>query len=1068
MPFKIYRSSAGSGKTFTLVREYLRIALGSHSDTAYRGILAITFTNKAAEEMKSRVIDTLRELSDPATESGHMAKLLLGDLGLSKTDLAAKAARVLRSMLHNYADLSISTIDSFSHRVIRTFAQDFGLPVHFEVELDTDRLITVMLDRLLVQVGQDKGVTDALIDLSIAQAEDERSWSIDSVLREMAFTVFNEEGRFQLSAMGDVGMEELIALRRRLKKTLQEDEERAITTAQNVILTIEAQGLEVSHFSGGKNGMAGYMAKVAEGRLAPPNATVLKNLEEGKWHGSKTKSSDRMAVDSLVPGLMEAYETIISLEKAVRVKGLIVKNVYGIALLERMATLTREVQDDEEVLSIGEFNHLIGGVVMREQAPFIYERLGHRYHHFLVDEFQDTNVLQWFNLLPLIDESLATEGLCLVVGDAKQSIYRWRGGEVQQFVELPSVYRPDYLRSTLTADPDMARTLDNRETSLIRHDTHETPLGFNYRTLPEVVDFNNRLFEDLMQDMPEGLRPMYEGAAQQTPDGKTGGRVEVACLRIPAGKKSYPEYGYDTLEMVTEWVRQCIADGYRPGDIAIICRANDRGVQVAQHLISQGLSVVSNDSLLIDSSPHVRLLVNVARFIALPHDTTNLAELVQHLGMVTDREDEVSAWLADVGRGKSGAVRELLRDLFPKLKLSEVRQLPLYSMFDMLRHLMMPTAMQPHLIYFLDAVLEFTRKEGNDLMGFLIHWAEHRSKLSIALTENPQAVRVLSVHKSKGLEFPVVIHPFADYDAKTDRNRVWVEVEEAEAKPLNRLHVKATSSLNDTPFEPALLREQELTLMDMFNMMYVALTRPRERLYVCGRLKQPDEEQKTPTSSAIGFLNRSLDRRGFARTEDDRVVVGEARKAAEAKADTTIHLSLRNTGDPFWNERIAIARPSRSERGDSEARQNGILIHDALAHVRTLADVPLAVGRLVEDGRVRESDAESLQQRITALISRPELSGLFAQGADVRQEADIQMPGGKWLRPDRVVIADGRAVVVDYKTGEKRPEHVTQIAAYRDAPHRPRSHQGEGTTGVYGGWGSSDFVVLAASPKSKA
>lgn len=1029
MPFKIYRSSAGSGKTFTLVKEYLRIALGSTGDTAYRGILAITFTNKAAEEMKARVLKTLRELADPALPEGPMASLLRDELGIGAEELRSKSGRVLRSMLHNYADISISTIDSFTHRVIRTFAQDFGLPVNFEVELDTDRLITAMTDRLLAQVGVDKGVTDALIDLSLAQAEEEKSWSIDQVLAEMALTVFNEEGRFHLAELGDVGMSDLIVIRRKLVGLIREDERKAQATAKDALHQIAAAGLEVGHFAGGVNGVAGYLQKIAEGRLDAKHAAADKYVAEGKWHGSKAKAAEKSSVDALIPTLSEAYGSILARFERMKRLGIIVKGIYGIALLERMADIVRDIQQEQEVLHIGEFNHLVSNVVMREQAPFIYERLGHRYHHFLVDEFQDTNVLQWFNLLPLIDESLATDGLCLVVGDAKQSIYRWRGGEVQQFVELPAIHRTEYLRGHLAADPQLDATLTQREHGLSSH-AQEHALRHNFRTLPTIVDFNNRIFQALQADMPEPLRVMYDGVAQLTPDGKRGGRVEARFLEIPTGKRSYPEYVPDTLEQVLIWVQECLKDGYEPGDIAIICRSNDKGVAVAQFLIEKGLNVVSSESLLINSSPNVRLLVNVAVFIVSPRDTANQAELVQHLGMVRHEMDLTGQRLAMVGAGKESAVRGLLAEVFPDLRLGRLRQLPLYSLFETLRHRLLGKVREPHLIYFMDEVMEYARKEGNDLNGFLAHWAAQRSKRSIALTENRDAIRILTVHKSKGLEFPVVIHPFADYDLDTSRNSIWLEVNDPEAQPLNRLYVKATKELMDTDHEPRLERERQLTAMDMFNMLYVALTRPQERLYISGRVRE-DETEK-PTDSAAGFLFRTLGRSGYP-VEMGRMVTGDRERPAPRRPDLSIRLELRETGSPDWMSRIAIARPSLREWGDSTARDFGILVHDALAHIRTAADVPLAVQRLVEEGRIPATDADGLRQRILSIIDRPELRHLFSESVTIRTEADIQMPGGQWLRPDRVVITPDMAYVLDYKTGDKRPEHRTQIAAYRDA-----------------------------------
>ena len=1028
MPFKIYRSSAGSGKTFTLVKEYLRIALGSHGDTAYRGILAITFTNKAAEEMKGRVISTLKELSDPKADMGHMGRMLQMELGLDATMLSQRADRVLRSMLHNYADIGISTIDSFTHRVIRTFAQDFGLPVNFEVELDTDRLILAMTDRLLAQVGVEKAVTDALIDLSLAQAEDEKSWNIEQVLKDMAKTIFNEEGRFHLAGMKGIAMDDFIALRKRLNTAVQQDKTAIISTATAALKLLRDNGLEPGDLAGGVHGVGGYFFKITQGKLDAGHGTADKNVESDTWYASKVKPDKKAAIDGIASQLGEAYRTVMTLLERRKRLGFLLKNIYGIALLERMSEIVHTLQDEQEVLHIGEFNHLVGEVVMREQAPFIYERLGHRYHHFLVDEFQDTNVLQWFNLLPLIDESLATDGLCLVVGDAKQSIYRWRGGEVQQFVSLPAINRPDYLKDHLEADPLLSTMLDQREQSLMTH-VEEHKLDSNFRTQPVVVNFNNTLFTDLQQHMPDMLKGMYDGVVQQTPVGKEGGLVSVRYFSRASGDIKPDDYAPSTLEQIKVWVDECLADGYEPGDIAVICRFNKEAVNVAQFLIEHGLSVVSSESLLINSSPAVRLLVNVAVFLVNRQDTTNMAELVQHLCMVREEEKLVSQRLAQVGKDKSSGVFNLLKELYPDVYWSRLRQLPLYGLFEQLRHHLLEGIKQPHLIYFMDEVLEYVRKDGNDINGFLRHWTEHRDKRSIALTENREAIRILTVHKSKGLEFPVVIHPFADYDASTARNRIWLRVEEEAAQPLNRVHVTASkNSLEGTAYQPDLEREQNLTTMDMFNMLYVALTRPKERLYVCGTIK--DEEKHTAT--AISFVKRSLEARGFV-FNAEQCTIGERTQVQPHKPDDRIYLQLRETGGPDWTERIAIARPSRAEWGDSTARDHGILIHDALAHVRIASDVPAAVKMLVQDGRLPEAEAEALTRQIVQLIQRPELSALFAEGATIRTEADIQMPGGQWLRPDRVVTNGTAAYVVDYKTGTSRPEHSKQIVAYKDA-----------------------------------
>ncbi len=1035
MPFKIYRSSAGSGKTFTLVKEYLRLALTSDTPDRYRGILAITFTNKAAEEMKSRVIEVLAELSSESTTANPMADLLREELAVSDDVLKSRAKLTLKHMLHHYSDISISTIDHFTHNVIRTFAQDLGLSINFEVELDTERITNAIVTELLQKMGSDTVLTNALIDVVQSQIDDEKSWSIDDLLKKFALTLFNEESRFHLEKLKNIEFKEFNQLRQKLRNELKETAEKLKVSGKEFSQQLQSNGLEAGHFAGGANGIAGFFKKLSMGKFDFPTPTVLKNIEADKWHGSKAKADEKATIDGLIPQILERYNQALEQIRSLIYYEIVFNQIYGVALLDEMQRIQRELQEDEELLHIGEFNHLVSNVVMTETAPFIYERIGHRFKHFLVDEFQDTSVLQWFNLLPLIDESLAHDNLCLVVGDAKQSIYRWRGGDVQQFVELPDIHRTEYLQEQFELNPETGTLIAQREIALKSNAQIEN-LDHNYRSSSTVVNFNNNLFSALKPAMPEALQKMYDGNEQQ-PFSKKEGLVSAKFFRQEGNERTWPEYDELVLNQLKEWIVACTSDGFEAGDIAIICRGNKDLVKTAQFLIENGFKVVSNESLLINSSPMVRLLVNLATFISAPDDRINVAEMMQHLGMVRNETELTSERLITVNRpnGKTKVI-SLLSDLYPNLNWNLLKQESLFSVFEHLKHALFHDEQDAYLTFFLDEVLSFANSKSNDLTSFLDHWVEKRGKLSIALSENSEAIRLLTIHKSKGLEFPVVMHPFADYKNESTGNSIWVYSNDKNLEPLDRLRITASDKLTETPFLLDYEHEKSRGAMDMFNMLYVALTRPVSRLYVSGKLKKENAKDQSP-STAIQFVFEHLTTIEPTVLEELSFATG-VRAKIEQEEKTNNGFQTKVVGDPFWKQRISISRPSKDRwktANPNDARNLGILIHDTMARINTLEDVDAALSFLVEDGRISISETEALAQKIQHLIKQDELAPLYSGKKQIRNEADIQLSNGKWVRPDRIVFSADQAWVLDYKTGEELRKHHQQMATYKEAMH---------------------------------
>jgi len=1031
MPFKIYRSSAGSGKTFTLVKEYLTIALNSKFDDAYRGILAVTFTNKAAEEMKSRVLETLRQLAKPDGKPHAMAVALQQELKTSESELAVKAERVLKHMLHHYADISISTIDHFTHRVIRTFAQDLGLSVNFEIELDSERLTNEMLAELFERVGNDADLTAAMIDLVQSEMDDEKSWNIDDKLTNFAQVLFSEESRFHLEKLQAIDLWTFTELRKRLRAQLFANQTSIKQAGTQVMQQFQRFGINDFHLFQGSRGIHNFYLKASQGKADGPNSYALTSINDDKWLSGKANSSVKAAIDEMKPLLLEAYRTILDAASDSKLKQSVFDNLYGVALLDEMKRILTNIQQDEEVLHIGEFNHLISNVVMQESAPFIYERIGSRYSHFLVDEFQDTSVLQWFNLLPLIDESLSHDNLCLVVGDAKQSIYRWRGGDVQQFIELPSVHRAAYLQERLDDRPDLDHLLAERERTLQVH-SKEQSLGSNYRSASTIVQFNNQLFDGLKPMMPASLQKMYDNGSQEIFN-HAEGLVEARFFESPQGTKAWPEYAELTLAQIDTWIGACIDDGFQPGDVAIITRSNLDAVRTAQYLIGRGRNVVSNESLLINSSSKVRLLVNIATLLASPENTTNAAETIQHLGMVRQEDELTSERLMQFTSNGSHNrwLWQLLSAAYPNIKWETLRHENLFSFYETLIFGIFPNDTDPYLRYFMDEVLSFAQKNGTDQAGFIAHWVENRHKLSIALSENREAVRVLTIHKSKGLEFPVVIHPFADYQDNSSKNHMWSYLPKGEFDPLDRIRIKATSALEGTALENDLEHEHDLIKMDMFNMLYVALTRPRHRLYMCGKVKNRETKDQSP-STAIQYVFTELGKQQRSVLETFTFEAGKRAKVQITESKPS-YLNVTSNGDPRWMERISISRPSKKLWQQNRDIQFGNLIHEAMATINNSSDIDRATKALLTDGHISLVEATVVNQRMHRLLDLPELRSLFDGTKEVRNEADIQLTGGKWLRPDRVVISGSKAWVLDYKTGAEKTSHRQQVEQYKDA-----------------------------------
>jgi ATP-dependent exoDNAse (exonuclease V) beta subunit len=1023
MSFTVYRSSAGSGKTFTLVKEYLKIALTDTQDPPrlFRRILAITFTNKAATEMKERIIRALKDLSsdDPGklpAGSRTLLDTLIAETGFSPDVLRERAGSVLKAILHNYSDFAIGTIDSFVHKVVRSFAFDLKLPANFEIELDAGKLLGEAVNILISRIGEDEELTAALIEFTESKADEERSWHIEEDLNKLARELLKEEGARHISRLKGLGIADFINLRKQMQHALRSFEKAIAHQAKEATELIKARQLTHDVFYYKKNGISRYFEKLTEARNQDfkPNKNVIKSVTDDKWTSPDASPGDIAAIESIKPRLTELFHSIDKIIEqgmaSYRLFQLLSRNMYSLAVLNEIEKVLEEHKKENAILHISEFNKLIAEIVFKEPVPFIYERLGERYSNYLIDEFQDTSILQWQNLLPLIDNALSEEQFTMLVGDGKQAIYRWRGGDVAQFANLPEI-----------AGYEDNPIIREREASLKRHYEPKF-LGSNYRSRSEIITFNNQLYSTLSETLPESLKRIYAQQEQKGNADNTGGCVSVEFFEL---EKNDIDLAHRT--RILELIRQMHSQGYAYSDIAILTRTNRQGNALAVFLISEGIAVLSNDSLLLRNSATVAFLSAALQSLYNPDDEIARAEMLLFLSRREQGSLQEALSAAKFGADFRNWLQSNGFDFYPETLL----RLPLYQACEELMRIFgLDRHADPYLIFFLDELLAFTGGRDNSLAAWLVHWQERKEKVSAVVPEGMNAVHILTVHRSKGLEYPVVILPFPEARQRPGRDSFWIELNDPLLPGFSSGMVANNKTLEETVYAPVYTEEAYRTQLDNLNLLYVATTRAEERLYViCAGWKK----EAKATGDFTEMFSWHFGKAGLQPDHQGRIVFGKEilhipdpkeKKSAVHMLDTFISHG--------WQDRIRIRSAAREAWSEEQQikQDNGVIIHAVLARINTASDLDRALQAVVCEGLLETSELEQIRALLIQLLEHPTLKPFFEEHIASKNEVEVLLKNGQTFRPDRIVYALGKTVILDYKTGKETSEHHEQIENY--------------------------------------
>lgn len=971
---EILKASAGSGKTFNLARKYMaqlfveNVSLPygqwrpNPDPTAYRHVLAVTFTNKATEEMKSRILDELHLLSTEPEKSAHYDFFLQHPFNGNRTELKNKAGAVLRGILHDYGAFAVSTIDRFFQLALKSFSKEIGHFASYQVELDKPSLVRESVDRVLDSLSPDESsgkLLDWLTDNAITQIQDGGKYSLESALLGVAMRQMTEEHRYKIEKYAID--EESLYTDERIKKL--KDACSAVISGYPAGLKrasaavrecLRNAGIDPADTS--RSFMEKALLKIEAIRSGDeiPALPGLLRQDCDQWFAKKNAglaSRVDAALISAVAALVSLYDAgLKEYNTALLLRG----QVYGLGVAACLRKAFDDLVKEKNVLDLDNCNTLLKGIIDGTDAPFIYEKMGVRYEHFLLDEFQDTSRVQWDNFLPLLMNSISQGFYNLVVGDVKQSIYRWR----------------------------------NSDWELLGHEVEEAfpdaalePMKYNWRSSQTVVDFNNRFFEKAASVI--GAGKIYADVKQEMKsDEKQKGSVQVT-------------FTDDQMEAVAESVKSARAAGARWSDIAILVRKNSDGSAVAEELIGRNFPVISDDSLAVKSSAVVRRLVSLLSSIENPDNTVG-SYLARQLGVeFPDRYHS-------------------LVDMCEKL----LRSLRDYD----------PSSFEGETLFiqaFMDGLREWVDVNGNNLRAFLKHWAD--ADPYIGSPEDSDSIRILTIHKSKGLEFPYVIFPFAESVGFFRETTEWCHLD-AEGSPFGSVvtgnyPVSLTAgATRKTLFAKDLEREEFLQKVDNINVFYVALTRAGKCLHVISKTPSKkfreaysrDKEEYARFSEILYAFCGGLDNQFYGEPYDFSKMEREPKKIVEDFPATYPSFSLdgrlspsEDAADYFGAD--GVAGPAAS------ARLSGIELHKALEGVRSPEDLPA------------DLDSESRAFLTGRILAHPEW---FSSG-DVRDEVTIFGTDGREHRPDRVIFNGTEVFVLDYKFGtERRESYIWQVRSY--------------------------------------
>lgn len=1080
-PLKLVRASAGSGKTFALTAHYLTLLFSGMGK--FREILAVTFTNKATAEMKERILGALEELASHGFEKSKFAGVLKESFpDLTNQEVKTRARHIYSSILHDFSRFSVSTIDGFVQQLIRSFAFELNLDSGYKLELKIDKVKGELVEALNSRLEQDADLLQWVSNLAIDRINNNQDWDYRRSLKDLASEIFKERYfPFQeaMSQMGEDQGKEFDSLKSTVDQEIERFKEDILPKVVQIKAIFDVSGIEKEMLQDQSRNPFFKLEKIINGDFASISSFGKYVDEFDSWAHKSLK--DKSAIESLYsevnPLLRILFDTYQSGYRNYETYCVIDKNCAYLRLMQGMADLLKNYRSENKTLLISDAQQLLRGITGSDvdSPSFIWEKTGNKFKHFLFDEFQDTSSFQWLNFLPLVKNAISegsSEGHAshLVVGDVKQSIYRWRNGDWR------------ILHSEL-------------KNNLLEDNVNEEELAFNRRSSENVIHFNNFLYKDLPKFLQNQLNTVfgnsgqtdlqeywdqnhsqlietaYEGSSQQTTDSTpAGGKVEV--------KFFYKDEETDEAESVNplaesyaiDRIKHLLDHGFAMGDIGILVRKNEEAERIIKCIFEKSnydcltdaagkpFQVISGEALKIKNNAAVKLLLSTFKLLIVHEPESGIfkAECARlwhqiHNPQLESIGIECHEWLNFAFKPMSDLTKVLPAELcahyrsFRYLPINELAEklIKIYGLGDI-----QTESHIPYLLAFRDQLASFSSMGDQGIVAFINWWESEGSDKALPSSENQDAVQVMTVHKSKGLEFRAVIIPFMNWKLSSSSTGaitklLWVDAERAGFPKFKTLPVHFTNSLSSTVFASDYFEELLLNYMDGLNTLYVASTRAKDYLcIICPKTPKTKNEKKESKDKPLNdmqlVLSKLLELKSNADStfnfENDLYTFGEILTNSDQIVQSETNQALMLNTYPV-NEYITerFKRNSQHDQTWFNAKQRmGIVLHKILEALDGKNNLDKLINEKMQEGLVRESEREEVKKAVNDVLMHEEIRYWFETAKAIISEKDMILEAGEVKRPDKLFILEDRAILLDFKFGEQKKKYISDINLYRD------------------------------------
>lgn len=1042
--FIIYKSSAGSGKTYTLTMEYLKLAL--KFPDSFKSILAVTFTNKATAEMKERIIKELKRLKYSVQPDQKMDWELLDGLKISNDGLKSRAAQVLTAILHDYGRFSVSTIDSFFQKVVRSFAREMDLNAKFEVEMDQDAVLDRVVDRVVANVMDDEFLHKWLVDYAVEQIQNGKSWDIRKNIKDLGKQIFQEDFKKYGNEIREFlkekeNIKNLNSFVRQRKAELINVTRQLKEEANQIRIN---NGLEWTDFPGATSSFAIKFDLLGDRscpvpELSPTQVDKIGNPD--KWYKKKDPNMERIesAYHQGLNLILSQFETLLVKWNTIEA---ISKNIFVFGIFRNLLEELTLLKDEESILLISDANEFLKEITKENDAPFIFEKVGNQYRNYLIDEFQDTSGFQWASFKPLLENSLSQGNTNLLVGDVKQSIYRWRGGEMKLLLEQ--------VESEIGAQRVRNENLDT-----------------NFRSLPNIINFNNALFKQLPKAFENVVEDTYSAKdagiisrAYHDVHQKISGRKAIleskgkVRFEFIDCKESEEDGNFDeqVLSRLPGMIMELQDKGYALRDIAFLVRRKSEGEAIADTLMAFGaenpglqysFDVLSDESMYLQKSASVKALVAGLKYLHEPEDKVQFKTMWYYYSVL--KKEEVNHELFALEKTPESLVK---KEKSFRNKETLLLQLPLVEAVEELigeMELQDNGLEKAYISGFKEAVYDFTANNRADLSGFLEWWEENKEKRTVKIPEGHDAMRILTIHKSKGLQFKAVLMPFLKWTIfdTSKGNVVWSPFQDYEKNLSAIIPLTLNGKLAKSDFIETYSEEATLAYLDSLNMIYVALTRAEEVIWGLVPFKKVKKEtsQNNLEIHLQQILSGSSDHTGelsLSEYFDSETKVFDygVWPKMEPRINEVKHIPQLRWAYQNWSALLKVKQYAVdfSPEGIAQRKKQnfGLLVHEILEKSGTLAECQSILQAFYYEGRISEEERLQVESQLQGLFANPLFASWFDTEGVLLAEQGILLPGGKQKRPDRIILKVAEALIVDFKTGEAYENYEKQLREYMD------------------------------------